>query len=111
MRGAWLLIVLAACASESSKPEPTCDETCAAEGKLCEADACVDPWRYGSPVFSRCEQEPRATPESLAMKAAVYDKRAIALHTHPQMPWAVDVVLKAGVDPETATSSDVEAWW
>jgi hypothetical protein len=110
MRGAWL-IVLAACASES-KPEPLCDvNACAAEGKLCDGDACVDPWRHGSPVFAQCKGAPRATAESLADKARVYDQRAIALHTHPQMPWVVDVILKDGVDPETATSADVAAWW
>ena len=116
MRRAWLLVAclpggLAACAGES-KPDPLCDvDACAAEGKLCDGDACVDPWRHGSPAFSRCEQEPRATAESLAEKARVYDERAIGLHTHPLMPWVVDVVLEPGTNPETATHVDVAAWW
>ncbi len=99
------LIALAACGSE---PE-VCE--CEAEGKLGEAGACVDPWMYGSPVWSRCEVEPRATPESRAMTAAAYDARVLGLHARPETPWVVDVVTKPGVDPEIATIADVDAWW
>ncbi|MBA3460761.1 MAG: hypothetical protein H0T46_12410, partial [Deltaproteobacteria bacterium] len=109
----WLapMLVLAACTSDPD-PVPACDDAaCAAEGKLCEADACVEPWRYGDPQWSRCPVETRATAESLAQKAAAYDARAIGLHAHPQMPWVVDVVTKPGTDPESATWRDVEAWW
>lgn len=104
-----LPLMLVACANE---PDPTvpCEETCAALGQLCEAGACVEPWRHGSPVFSRCGDEPRATPETLAQKAAAYDARLLGLHTRPELPWVMDVVLAAGVDPETATASDVAAW-
>src|SRR5260221_1752899 len=90
---------------------PACDPAaCAATGQLCEGESCVDPWRYGSPQFSSCAGDPRATPESLAQKAAAYDQRALALHVHPQMPWVLDVQLAPGVDPETATYADVAAW-
>ena len=104
-----LLLLLAACASEGVDP-PSCETTCAAEGKLCEAGACVEPWRFGSPEFSRCDGEPRATPESLAQKAALYDARVLGLHSRPELPWVLDVALAGGVDPETATASDVAAW-
>ena len=70
MRRLWMTTILAACTS-ADEPAPTCEDACAAEGKLCEAGSCVDPWRFGSPVFSRCEDESRATPESLAEKAAI----------------------------------------
>jgi hypothetical protein len=62
-------------------------------------------------VYSRCPQETRATPESLAQKAAAYDARVLGLHAHPRMPWVVDVVVAPGTDPETATHDDVVAWW
>src|SRR5687768_3479879 len=105
------IAVLGACASQSPAP-PACDvDACAAEGKLCEGEACVDPWRYGSPEWSRCEGEPRATTESLAQKATAYDERVSGLHMHPQMPWVIDVVLRDGVDPVSATWHDVAAWW
>jgi len=107
----WLALVLALAACGEQAPPPGCDpDACAAQGQLCEHDACVDPWRYGSPTFSSCPEDPRATPESLADKAAIYDARALALHVHPQMPWVLDVALAPGIDPETATSADVVAW-
>lgn len=64
------LVLAVACGSSESEPEPqktepTCEETCRADGKLCEAGACVLPWRYGSPTFDQCEGEPRRTTESL----------------------------------------------
>jgi hypothetical protein len=112
----WLAaLTLAACGDTAMQP-PACDPAaCAANGQLCEvagsaADTCVDPWHYGSPQWSSCATDPRATSESLAQKAAIYDQRAIALHVHPQMPWVLDVQLAAGVDPELATSADVAAW-
>src|SRR5689334_18075908 len=83
------LLVLAACGSDSSTTLPGAAPV----------------------VYAQCKDAPRATTESLAEKARIYDARAIALHAHPQMPWVVDVVLKPGVDPERATASDVEQWW
>ena len=50
-------------------------EDCGRSGQLCENHACVDPWRYGSPQWSRCDNASRATPETLAQKAAAYDVR------------------------------------
>src|SRR5438067_9976846 len=57
-----------------------------------------------------CAGEPRATPESLADKAARYDARVLGLHVAPQMPWVLDVQIAAGIDPEAATVADVVAW-
>jgi hypothetical protein len=88
MRAAWLLAI-AACGESSSTTMPDAAPV----------------------VYAQCKGEPRATAESLAEKARIYDARALALHAHPQMPWVVDVVLKPGVDPETATASDVAQWW
>jgi len=99
-----LLFVLVAC---SAPAEPAC---ACENGQICEAERCVDPWRYGSPVWSACDGEPRATAESLAQKAAAYDARAIALHTDPKLPWVLDVAIASGVDPERATASDVVIW-
>ena len=105
-----LACLVAACGGETTPP-PACDvDACAAEGKLCEADACIDPWRFGSPAWSRCEGDPHATPESLATKAAAYDARILGLHIHPEMPWVLDAALVAGTNPETATVQDVAAW-
>jgi hypothetical protein len=104
----WLVaVVLAGCSSPAMTPPPTCE--CAAD-QVCDDGACVDPWRYGSPVFSTCDADPRATPESLATKAAAYDTRASTLHMTPATPWVLDVALAPNVDPEAATAADVAAW-
>lgn len=100
-----LLVALVACSAPAEPPACACEN-----GQLCEGDRCVDPWRYGSPVWSTCPDEPRATPESLAQKAAAYDARALALHTHAKLPWVMDVAIAPGVDPERATAADVEIW-
>lgn len=109
------------CGANDSRPsDASIGDTCTTDevadcaqksGKLCEDHACVDPWKFGSPMWSRCESSIRATPESLAEKAAIYDARVTSLHMHPQMPWVVDVVLKPGTNPEMATAADVAAWW
>jgi hypothetical protein len=72
------------------------DETaCVADGgRLCEAGACVEPWRYGGPVWGRCPDEPRATAETLGEKAAYYDDIAVRLHVHPALKWLNDVRLQ-----------------
>ncbi len=104
----WPVLLVVAC---GESPKPACDpDACAASGQLCEGDRCVDPWRYGSPTFSTCDGNPRATAESLADKAQIYDARVLALHVHPQMPWVLDVQVAPGVDPEAAAVSDVVAW-
>lgn len=54
--------------------------------------------------------EPRATAASLVDKATYYDAVAARRHVHPDLQWIQGVVLKEGVDPETATWSDVERW-
>lgn len=90
------------------------------EGRLCEDGACVDPWRYASPAFGTCPDEPLATPESLAQKAAHYDELAPRLHIHPQLKWAMNVTLKqVEVDCEgeqvppclAPIASEAEATW
>ena len=63
-----------------------------------------------APVYSRCPQTTRATPESLAAKAAAYDARLVTLHVTPAMPWVQDVSVAPGSDPRAATAADVVAW-
>ena len=49
-------------------------ENCQAAGnRLCDQGQCVEPWVYGSPTWSRAEDEPLATSDSLHEKAATYD--------------------------------------
>jgi hypothetical protein len=107
VRTSVLVAVIAIGCAEPTPAGHACECT---DGKICEADRCVDPWRYGSPTFSTCPNEPRATAETLAQKAATYDARAIALHTAPSHPWVIDVAIAPGVDPELATAADVVYW-
>ncbi len=79
-------------------------------GQLCEAGACVDPWRYGSPHFAGCPDEPLATPESLHQKMVSYEEIARRLHIHPGLKWASGVLLKDGVAESQAGYTDVERW-
>lgn len=88
----------------------------ASAGQLCEAGACVDPWRYGAPEYPRCEADPLATPESLQEKMVYYEDIARRLHLHPDLKWIANVTLPCdGVDcstpspaEEVATYDDVE---
>lgn len=88
------------------------------QGKLCDAGACVEPWRWGSPKFDQCASEPRATPESLKQKAEYFEEISKRLHVHPKLGWMSDVELpcagsdctKAGVPETTATYDDVASW-
>jgi len=41
------------------------------QGRLCENNACVDPWRYGSPVFSKCENHPYAPSKALPKRPPI----------------------------------------
>jgi hypothetical protein len=109
--GALAVVTLAACGGpECQSGEVTCSAdaltlvTCedgkrvevpcmAGSGQLCEAGACVDPWRYGAPTWSRCEGEPRATTESLADKAAYLEDRVRQLHLNPALRWVTPVTL------------------
>ncbi len=87
-------------------------------GQLCEAGACVDPWRYGAPQWPTCAAEDRATTESLADKATRYDEIATRLHLHPDLGWMMSVTLPASAsDPavpavteDVATYADVATW-
>jgi hypothetical protein len=112
VKRALLAVAVAACGGDSTPADDAaCDPAaCAANGQLCEGDACVDPWRYGSPVFSTCPDEPRATAESLADKAAAYDARLVGLHIAEPHPWVLDVITAPGTDPLTATAADVIVW-
>lgn len=83
----WLLVLVAAC-SAHMVPPPAPDAT----------------------IWPTCADDPRATPETLAQKAALYDARVTALYTTAQTPWVMDVQLAPGVNPETATAADVAAW-
>ncbi|HOI11964.1 MAG TPA: hypothetical protein PK313_15895, partial [Myxococcota bacterium] len=69
-------------------------ECMAREGRLCEDGECVDPWRYKTAPFGTCPDDPLATPETLAAKAAHYDDIAPRLHVHPDLKWAMNVTLK-----------------
>ncbi len=96
------------------------------EGRLCEEGTCKVPWHYGAPEWSDCPDEPLATPESLAEKAAYYDEIAMRLHVHPDLKWLSSVrTARVEVDcpegreppcfdairPETElTWADVEVW-
>lgn len=87
------------------------DVGCMADGgQLCQAGACVDPWRYDSPTWSTCPDSTRATTESLSAKAAYYDAITARLHIHPTLKWAMGVDLAAGAAEATATYEDVERW-
>jgi hypothetical protein len=78
------------------------------------------------PEWSTCPDEPLATTETLAQKAAFYDDIAARLHIHPDLKWISDVRLKQqevdcpeGIDGpcfepvaslDEATFEDVEAF-
>jgi hypothetical protein len=83
----WLLVLAAACSARMTPP-PAPDAT----------------------IWPTCADDPRATPESLAQKAALYDARVMSLYTTPATPWVLDVQLQPGTDPETATAADVAVW-
>lgn len=80
------------------------------QGKLCEAGACVEPWRWGSPKFDQCAGEPKATPESLKQKAEYFEDVSKRLHVSPKLGWMADVRLKSGASETTASWDDVESW-
>lgn len=105
------------CSKDAARVEEACGDTrrrmledCSAAGQLCEDGACVEPWRYGNPVYPDCADDPGATSESLADKAAYYDAIAPRLHVHPDVGLALAVRLKPGVSQSKATWRDVEAW-
>jgi len=100
------------------------DETVCAPSRLCFEGACVEPWRYGNPVFEPCKDDPLATEESLGEKARYYDAIAKRLHLHPQLKWAMGATVKKkevqcgdGICYEPIKSEDelayedVERWW
>jgi len=91
------------------------------QGQLCEASAaagdpsntavsCVDSWRYGSPSFDACTDDPHATTTSLADKAARLDRLGEVLHVHPGDDRVHDVTVRAGLTDATATETDVIDW-
>ncbi|MBK8994361.1 MAG: hypothetical protein IPM35_01220 [Myxococcales bacterium] len=88
------------------------------QGKVCDVDRCVEPWRWGSPKFDQCAGEPKATAESLRDKAEYFEDVSKRLHVHPALGWMADVRLpcagsdctKPGVPETTATYDDVESW-
>jgi hypothetical protein len=62
------------------------------------------------PPFTTCPDDPLATSEGLAAKAARYDELARRLHLSPGLGWVMDVTLKPGADEATATYEDVLQW-
>jgi hypothetical protein len=97
----------------------------ATQGRVCENGACVEPWKYGAPVWTTCPGVEGGTTETLAQKAAGYDAIASRLHIHPDLKVLLSATLKkvetacvgdatppcyATPDPTTATYEDVGAW-
>jgi hypothetical protein len=81
-------------------------------GQLCEAGACVDPWRYGAPAFDRCAGEPQATPESLREKMLYFEDRARSLHLNPGLRWITPVTLPCdGTDCTRPAVAEADATW
>ena len=121
--------VLSRCIEGALGPEWEETPCLATHGQLCEEGACVDPWRYGAPVWSTCPDELQGTAETLVDKASRYDEIARRLHVHPELKWAMSVTLQRaevpcgpdetppcyGAEPATpedeATWQDVERWW
>lgn len=106
-KSALLLIPLLACGCGKSEETPPPLE-CAANGQLEENGACVDPWRYGTPIWSTCPDEQHGTAESLRAKAEYYDAIAPRLHLNPDLGFVLNVTLKEGVLESSATLGDVE---
>jgi hypothetical protein len=98
-------------------------------GQLCEAGACVDPWRYGSPAWRSADDEPLGAKETLAEKARYYEELSARLHVNPNLKWIMGVELPCKPAPcaapdrtgckdcaepaislDTATWKDVEKW-
>jgi len=79
-------------------------------GRLCEDEACVEPWRYGSPVFDPCRDDPHATAMTLAGKAAKYDRLAEVLHVHPAHKRIAHVTLAEGYSEADASWENVVQW-
>ncbi|MCB9475857.1 MAG: hypothetical protein H6685_03235 [Deltaproteobacteria bacterium] len=91
----------------------THEECLLASGKLCEAGACVDPWRYNFDLneIDDCADDPHATSMSLAEKAAHFDDVAARIHIHPDHKRMEHVLLKEGKTEATATWEDVEIFY
>jgi hypothetical protein len=82
------------------------------QGRLCEAGACVDPWRHGAPAFDRCADDPRATPESLREKMLYFEGRARSLHLNPGLRWITPVTLPcSGSDCTQPAVAEADATW
>ncbi len=107
-------LVLTSC-NDGKWVETRCMEE---SGQLCEQGGCVDPWRFGSPVFSSCDDEPDSTGESLHDKMLYYEEIARRLHIHPVLKFMTGVTLPCDGDDcstpnpseATATYDDVLAW-
>ena len=82
----------------------------AEQGRLCQDGRCVDPWRYGSPQFDACENDPDATVLTLVEKAEKYDLLAQTLHVHPQYKRLENVTVAQGYTDQNATWENVVQW-
>jgi len=87
------------------------DMDCLAEtGGYCEAGTCKDRWLLGDPQWSDCPGVDHATPESLADKAAHYDRLVRETHVHPRHQLMVAVRIADGTNETAATYQDVTRW-
>ncbi|MFC1888609.1 hypothetical protein ACFL4G_02520 [Thermodesulfobacteriota bacterium] len=100
-------LVLNVCRNGAWEEETYCMRD---HGRLCEDGACVDPWRYGSPAFDACDDDPYATSMSLAEKAVKYDRLAEVLHVHPNHKRIAHVTVAEGYDESNATYENVVQW-
>ncbi|MEZ4267131.1 MAG: hypothetical protein R3F39_12200 [Myxococcota bacterium] len=112
-----LALALSACASESqgAGADATTDGDSAQQDgadSRSDADAVSPDAETGptAPPFGTCADDPLATAEGLADKAARFDAIAARLHLNPALGWVMDVTLRPGADEATATYADVQAW-
>lgn len=99
------------------------------EGKLCDNNACVEPWKYGIASWPAPPADPLATPETLAEKAKYFEESVARLHVEPRLKFISGVTLpckpvecadgqktpcedcsEPSVPEEKATWRDVQRW-
>jgi hypothetical protein len=80
-------------------------------GMLCQDGACIDPAKWGSPVWSKCPNAAGGTAETLKAKAEFYDRIVRNIHINPVSHISHHITLKDGRDIKTATGQDdVQSW-
>ena len=68
-----VMLSVASCGEDNACSEKKNLECMFEHGQFCEKGKCVDPWKYGSPQWSRCPDDPHATAESLFEKMEYYE--------------------------------------